>query len=110
MKAIFVCAAIACVAAAGLAADATAGEKKIAVAYGDLDISKPAGREVFNERIALAARRICGPEPGIARRLREGEVYEACLKDTMNRAVAALPRNVAAKLETAAPVNEAMLH
>jgi UrcA family protein len=110
MKAIFICAVAAWAVGAGLAADANAGEKKITVAYSDLDISRPAGREVFEERLTLAARRLCGPEPGMARRLREGPAYEACFKDTMERAVASLPSKVAAKLGAAAPINEARLH
>ena len=107
MKTICVCVALAC--GVVLAGGASAAEKKVVVSYSDLDISKPAGQDVFKQRLALATRRICGPEPGMARRLREGPAYEACLKDATERAMAALPRNVAAKLGAASPINEAML-
>lgn len=110
MKTICVCIALVLAGGTVLADGAIAREKKVAVRYGDLDISKPAGRDVFQERLTLAARRVCGPEPGMARRLREGAAYADCLKGTMDHAMAALPRKIAAKLGETAPINEARLN
>lgn len=104
MRVMCVCVALAFARSAVPAGSATAGEKNVAVRYGDLDLSKPAGQHAFKNRLEIAARRVCGPKPGMARQLREGPVYEACLKDTTERAMAAVPYKVATKLGEVAPV------
>jgi UrcA family protein len=64
--------------ALGLAAPAFAEPVSVAVPYGDLDLTKPAGREALDTRLDRAARQICGGAAP-ARVLSEVRAYRACL-------------------------------
>jgi UrcA family protein len=60
----------------------------VRINYGDLDLGTDAGAKAMLDRISHAARNICGEEDrvGIESRSR----YYACLKTTVDRAVAKL--------------------
>ena len=54
--------------ALSLAAPASAETASIAVPYGDLDLTKDAGRKALDARIARAATRLCGTRPASPKR------------------------------------------
>jgi UrcA family protein len=58
---------------------------RVTVAYGDLDLSSPAGAKAMLQRIHTAAIRICGPAP--SDRLSFQRQYDECVRETVNRAV-----------------------
>jgi UrcA family protein len=62
----------------------------VRVRYADLDLSTPGGAEAILRRIRRAAVLICGPEP--ADRLSFQRQYDACVRETVNRAVIGLGR------------------
>jgi UrcA family protein len=67
----------------------------VSVRYGDLDLSSPRGVEAMLRRIRQAAARVCGPEP--ADRLSFQRQYDACVSQTVARALQDLARSVAAR-------------
>jgi UrcA family protein len=72
---------------------AFAAEKRV-VSYGDLDLSKSAGRAIFTARLQSAAVSVCGKKPRqIEFRLRD--MHEACVQKATDRAIASLPPSVA---------------
>ena len=61
------------------ATPALAETVSVAVPYGDLDLTEQAGREALDERLARAARKVCGP---IAPRdLKQMTARRSCLAD-----------------------------
>jgi UrcA family protein len=73
---------------AAAAPAAPAGDRvSIAVRVADLDIQSDAGARIALQRIRKAAREICGEEPDI-RDLARQPLVKACMRDTVNAAVA----------------------
>lgn len=66
-------------AALACAAPALAEQVSVSVPYGDLDLTRDAGRKTLEARLARATRKICGSAPtrGLARR----QAWQACLAD-----------------------------
>jgi UrcA family protein len=82
---------------------ASAAEVSIKTPSSDLDLSAPAGAKVMLRRIHNAAAQICGPMPSDW--LHYGRQYDACIKQTVDRAVARLGAPmVTAMSEGATPV------
>lgn len=65
--------------ALAFAAPALAQPVSIAVPYGDLDLTRDAGRKVLDARITRAANRICGT--GGARELVRIAAHKACIAE-----------------------------
>lgn len=61
------------------AAETTAQPFTVEVAYGDLDLTKDAGRDALDRRLARAARQICGSRP--ARNIAMIQDHGNCLAD-----------------------------
>lgn len=59
----------------------------LVVQYSDLDVTRKEGAVVLLDRLSHAARRVCNPEPN-NKDLDGRTRYEACVKDSMDRAVA----------------------
>lgn len=89
---------VAALAAGTVGSSASAREERVAVRYGELDLSKPAGREVLMTRLRVAAGRVCGREPHQLA-VRHKEAHAACVQDAMARALAQLPPDVAMQLD-----------
>lgn len=75
MRFVLPAAALAC-AAPAIALDEPA---RMAVPYGDLDLTKDAGRETLDARLERAARKVCGNVS--ARELREVAARRTCLAE-----------------------------
>lgn len=60
------------------------------VSYADLNLNTPGGQAILVARIHRAAETVCGPEPD-ARDLKRLPPYQACLKQSTEAAVAAIP-------------------
>jgi len=74
-------------------ADPLRPQVSVQVAYGDLDLSSPAGARTMINRLRSATRKICGDEPApmqIAMILR----HKSCFSTTMTQAVASLDHPV----------------
>ena len=97
MKPVVICVAAA-LAAASVGFSASAREERVVVRYGELDLSKPAGRDVLMTRLRVAAGRVCGREPHRLA-IRHKEVHGACIQDAMRRALSQIPANVAMQLD-----------
>jgi UrcA family protein len=81
--------AIALAASAASAVAAPAGEQVSArVRVADLNLQNEAGAQVALRRIHQAARVVCGGEPD-QRELARRASFQACLRDTVDRTVAA---------------------
>lgn len=63
--------------------------KQIAVNYGDLDISSPAGAQALIERMKRAARQACDFPPD-RRTLFMYRFYQSCVSDALDRGVASV--------------------
>lgn len=73
----------AALAAASFAAPALAADPvSSTVAYGDLNLSSPAGVEAFNRRVRAAAKVVCGDGPGF-RSLAETRWIGRCIDETV---------------------------
>jgi UrcA family protein len=66
------------------AAAGTASAHEVRIAYGDLDLSTPAGADAFDARVRAAARRMCRSTPMIGGRA-------ACQAAVRDEAVTLLP-------------------
>ncbi len=75
MRFVLPAAVLAC-AAPALALDEPA---RVAVPYGDLDLTKDAGREALDARLERAVRKVCGNAS--ARELRQISARQACLAE-----------------------------
>jgi UrcA family protein len=64
--------------------------RKAAVSYADLNLNTPGGQAVLVARIHRAAQEVCGPEPD-SRDLKRLVPYRACMKQSVDTAVAAIP-------------------
>jgi UrcA family protein len=62
---------------------------RLAVPFGDLDLSRPAGAQVMMRRIRFAATEACGGLPFI-NEVRERKAFKVCLRQTMADAVGGL--------------------
>jgi UrcA family protein len=62
---------------------------QVTVSYGDLNLAHEADARILLTRVSRAASRVCGGEPGIAN-LHEQVVHDACVKASMDRAVASV--------------------
>jgi UrcA family protein len=72
----------AALAAASFTTPALAGDPASrTVAYGDLNLSSPAGVDVFNRRVRAAAKIVCGDGPGV-RSLAETIWVGRCIDET----------------------------
>lgn len=91
MRFVLTAAALAC-AAPALAVDRPV---RVAVPYGDLDLTNDAGREALDVRLGRAARKVCGNAP--ARDLKQISARQACLAEarTSYRAQVALALDAA---------------
>ena len=69
--------ALAC--AATTPALAAAEPAKVTVPFGDLDLTKDAGRKTLETRLARATRKVCGRAP--MRDLAQAKAYRACLAE-----------------------------
>ena len=73
----------AALAAASFAAPALAGDPASwTVAYGDLNLSSPAGVDAFNRRVRAAAKVVCGDGAGV-RSLAETRWIGRCIDETV---------------------------
>ena len=85
---------VACLATAGIASTAQAGDKDqsgarysdVVVHYSDLDLNSGAGNKVLYARLSSAAERACGKEPNM-RDLKRHAQYRACYQERLNGAV-----------------------
>jgi len=64
--------------------------RKAAVSYADLNLNTEIGQAVLVARINRAAQAVCGPEPD-SRDLKQLMPYRACMKQSVDTAVAAIP-------------------
>ena len=76
-------------AAAGHAQTLAQSDKRIAVSYSDLNISRPEGAQVLITRMRAAARQVCGPAPD-QREFTFYRLYRDCVEDALSRAVVTL--------------------
>jgi len=67
------------VAALTIATPAAAETVSVEVKYADLDLSKEAGRETLQGRIAQATREVCGPRAEV-RNIHDSADREACMR------------------------------
>lgn len=67
-----------------LAAAAPAAAGEVRIAWGDLDLSTPAGADAFDQRVRAAARKLCRNVPMVGGRA-------ACLAAVRDEAVTLLP-------------------
>ena len=73
-------------------------EERRAVQYGELDLTKPAGQEVFMSRLHAAATSVCG-KGSVGLNSRQRDLDDACVQDAIDRAIASLPVHLAAGLD-----------
>jgi len=64
---------------AAAAAPAAAAPAQVSVPYGDLDLTKDAGRKVLDRRLERAERRVCGARP--MRNVALMQRYKDCLAE-----------------------------
>lgn len=76
--------------AAGREAAGKGASRSVAVRYGDLDLTRPAGIEVLYDRLRSAARRVCGTADN--RDVRDSLAVRQCYRDSLDRAVAQVDR------------------
>jgi len=67
--------------AAAIPAPALAENVSIAVPYGDLDLTREAGRKALDQRLARAMRQMCGGAAPL-RDLARMQAYRSCLAET----------------------------
>ncbi len=84
------------------AAPPSGAERKIAVSYADINISNPSGAAILLDRIALAAKNVCGPEPDI-RDLTAHRLYDSCYKSAMNKSVASVASSTVQRIYAGLP-------
>jgi UrcA family protein len=70
-------------------ADEDAPRQAVA-SYADLDLNTAQGQAILVARIHRAAEAVCGPEPD-SRDLKAQPAFRACLKQSVETAVAAIP-------------------
>jgi UrcA family protein len=92
---------LASIAGSASAQAAAGGEVSIKVQTGDIDLARPAGAAVMLQRIHNAASKICGPAPSDW--LQFGAQYKACMKQTIDGAVARLDSPVVTAMNGGAP-------
>ena len=68
---------------------ATAQTKQMTISYGDLDVHNEAGARILLNRLRMAARIVCEPVP-VFRDLSDRHFYDACRKNALDGAVAAV--------------------
>lgn len=73
------------------------GGNRIAVRYGDLNLTHEEGARTLLTRLDHASTHVCGGRPAIAD-LRAWASYEACRKEAMDRAVALVHAPLVARL------------
>ena len=66
------------------------GPRQAAVSYADLNLNTETGKAILVARIHRAAEAVCGPEPD-SRDLERLPSYRACMKQSVDTAVAAIP-------------------
>jgi UrcA family protein len=76
-----------------------AAPPQVAVAYGDLDLAQPSDARALYGRIRAAAREVCAPASG--RGAAQQVAWNACRRDALDRAVAALGSDSIARLHAA---------
>jgi UrcA family protein len=67
-----------------------AAPRQAAVSYADLNLNTETGQAILVARIHRAAEAVCGPEPD-SRDLKRLMPYRACMKQSVDTAVAAIP-------------------
>ena len=72
---------------AGAAQAATSGETAVKVAYGDLNLTTPAGNEVLYRRIVAAAREVCAVDTVDIRDLSARASVQSCETQAIANAV-----------------------
>ncbi len=78
---------------AGFASPAAANETMtVAVKYGDLDLTSPAGRTTLETRISSAVSTVC--ERPDMRNLKAADLWEKCKSSAMNDAMAQMSKNL----------------
>jgi UrcA family protein len=70
--------------------------KRVAVAYGDLDLTHPDGARALYTRIRAAARAVCAPARGQG--AGQQVAWNACRREALDRAVAQLGSEAIARL------------
>ena len=71
-------------------AHSSAGQPpSLVVRYSDLDVTRRDGARALLDRLSHAAHRVCSPEPD-NKDLHGRTLYDACVRDSMDRAVAAV--------------------
>jgi UrcA family protein len=76
------------------ARDVSQGHGQITVTYSDLDVTHPEGAAALRARIEIAARRVCGPAPEFTD-FRRQDMYAACVKGSIDRAMAQFHSQIA---------------
>lgn len=97
MKTLLTALALAAFAAFPMNAGAQPSDREITVSYDDLNLNSKAGAAVLLARISAAAERVCGPQPSLLD-LGSQQVYDRCVKETMDRAVADVGAPLVAEL------------
>lgn len=64
---------------------------RVVVKYGDLNLQSPAGRDVFERRLASGVIAYCGASPALID-LAAQQRHRACVKDATEKTVVALRR------------------
>jgi len=83
---------------AGAAQAAASGEAAVKVAYGDLNLSTPAGSEVLYRRIVAAARQVCAVDTVDIRDLRARASVRSCETQAIANAVHQVPSSALAAM------------
>lgn len=73
---LFASAALLCTAPAANAQDRT-DMPSVRVSYGDLDLDRPNGRAVLEQRVSNAIERVC-PRPSLPNQLADHKIYREC--------------------------------
>jgi UrcA family protein len=83
-------AVLAVVLSAGTVLADEAEKESVAVSYAELDLSKPAGAEVFYDRLQRAAAQVCGVRERTSSLFYSTTLSEkkACYQDALDRALA----------------------
>jgi UrcA family protein len=79
---------------AGVSAQA---EEKVAIHYGDLNLSRSADAKTLLHRFEQASEQVCGGRPMIGN-LHAQAIHDACVKEAMDRAVASVRAPLVASL------------
>lgn len=100
MNRLFVSIAVLAMISAGSvhAGEATA-QRQMSIRYDDINVKEAAGARILLARIEMASRDVCGPAPDI-RNLDGWQLFKACEKKAVDKAVASLPFDLMASINS----------